>query len=104
MKVKAAYIKIGVANGYKDIDSIIKVYNEYKNNSHSYKDGGNKSTYTPSDNIKNQISNWEGAAMHGKTIDPLSGKLVNKNRSFELETEAFIKALPSSIRDKVLSN
>jgi len=30
MKEKAAYIRMGVANGYKDIDSIREVYNEFR--------------------------------------------------------------------------
>ena len=42
--------------------------------------------------------------MHRDTIDPLSGKLVKKNRSFEEEANAFINALPEGIRDRVLSN
>lgn len=37
MKEKAAYIRVGVANGYKDIDSIRGMYNEFKK-------GGKKET------------------------------------------------------------
>ena len=42
MKEKAAYIRMGVANGYKDIDSIKEVYNEFKCGGNLYKEGGPK--------------------------------------------------------------
>ena len=32
MKEKAAFIRLGVANGYKNIDSIRQVFAEYQNN------------------------------------------------------------------------
>lgn len=98
MKERAAYIRMGVANGYKDIDSIRQVYNEFRN-------GGNKKyNYTPSDYIKNRISTWEGTAMDRDTIDPLTGKVAKKNASFDTVSRYFINAIPEDIREQVLSN
>ena len=66
--------------------------------SNTFKGGG----YKPSDSVKKRISTWEGTAMTG-AIDPLSGKW-GKNRSFEAEAASFYDALPSNIREHVLSN
>jgi len=63
-----------------------------------------KLQFVPSASIKRRISNWEGAAMSGPTIDPLSGKVVGTNKSFEAEADSFVKALPADIRNFVLSN
>lgn len=63
-----------------------------------------KPQFVPSASIKRRISNWEGTAMHGPTIDPLSGKVVGANKSFEAEADSFIRALPTDIRSLVLSN
>ena len=46
MKEKAAYIRMGVANGYKDIDSIKEVYNEFKCGGYLYGKGGKKQNDT----------------------------------------------------------
>ena len=47
MKEKAAYIRMGVANGYKDIDSIRQVYNEFQKGGYLYGGGGTKKSNTP---------------------------------------------------------
>lgn len=60
--------------------------------------------YKPSETIKKRISRWEGAAMVRDTIDPLSGKIAKKNASFDTVTKGFVSALPSDIRESVLSN
>lgn len=60
--------------------------------------------WSPSENIKRQISVWEGDAMHKSTIDPLTGKMVSKNVSFEDVAKDFIQSIPVDIRDQVLSN
>ena len=60
--------------------------------------------YKPSEEIKKRISRWEGAAMVRDTIDPLSGKIAKKNASFDTVTKGFVSALPSDIRESVLSN
>jgi GH24 family phage-related lysozyme (muramidase) len=38
------------------------------------------------------------------TVDPLSGKLVKRNNSFENEAAAFVNAIPPALRRTVLSN
>ena len=63
---------------------------------------GNK--YTPSSQVRKRISDWEGAAMHGSTIDPLSKKKVAKNNSINNEASLFASKIPEEIREKVLSN
>lgn len=63
-----------------------------------------KPQFTPSASIKRRISEWEGAAMSGATIDPLSKKTVGANRSFEAEADSFARSLPADIRNLVLSN
>ena len=65
---------------------------------------GLQNSYVPSSEIKKRISKYEGAAMYMETIDPLSGKRVAKNASFDTEAKGFTNALPKHIRDKVLSN
>lgn len=60
--------------------------------------------YEPSAEIMNRIAGYEGASMSGSTKDPLSGQWVRKNNSFEKEARGFTNALPSSIREQVLSN
>lgn len=74
----------------------------YENGLPKYKNG--KKGYTSSQRIRSQISKWEGAAMNRVTIDPLSGKSVGPNRSFDEVDRAFYGALPQDIRDAVLSN
>lgn len=74
----------------------------YENGLPKYKNG--KKGYTSSQRIRSQISKWEGAAMNRVTIDPLSGKPVGPNRSFDEVDRAFYGALPQDIRDAVLSN
>lgn len=54
--------------------------------------------------MQDRIAGWEGDSMTKETVDPLSGKRVRKNNSFESEARGFVNALPESIRDKVLSN
>lgn len=64
----------------------------------------NKRHYEPSDSIKRSISKWEGIAMDGPSIDPLSGKLVKQNNSFEEEARLFESKIPEELRDTILSN
>ena len=63
-----------------------------------------KKGYRSSQNIRKKISRWEGAAMNNVTIDPLSGKQVGPNRSFDEVDRAFYAALPVDVREAVLSN
>ena len=63
-----------------------------------------KKSFIPSDSIKRSISTWEGIAMDGPSIDPLSKKLVKRNNSFEREAELFYNAIPENLRDTILSN
>lgn len=61
-------------------------------------------TFIPSDSIKKEITKWEGKAMTQSTIDPLSGKTVQKNNSFEKEAKLFHDAIPENLRDTILNN
>jgi len=47
MREKAQYIRMGVSRGYKDIDSIKNVYNEFRNGGYLYERGGTKESNTP---------------------------------------------------------
>ena len=113
MAEKAEMIGVAVRNGITNLNDIRDRYNEFaeggskeevvEDNTDSqyiniYEGGG----YTSSDSIRKRIAKHEGAAMTGAK-DPLSGKFL-KNRSFEDEDRSFYRALPESIRDKVLAN
>ena len=63
-----------------------------------------KRRYEPSDSIKKSISTWEGIAMDGPSIDPLSGKLVKQNNSFEEEARLFESKIPKELQDTILNN
>ena len=105
MKDKAAFIRQAVAAGYKNIDDIRQLYKE-QNNVNLFEGGGNKERhrFTPSKAVRDRISKWEGNAMVKDTVDPLSGKLVKRNNSFENEAAAFVNAIPPALRRTVLSN
>ena len=88
---KSEMMKVAIRNGITDLSTIRQKYNEFA-------DGG----YMPSEQAKQRIARWEGAAMTG-AIDPLSGKWA-KNNSFESEARGFTAALPDNIREQVLNN
>lgn len=54
--------------------------------------------------MRDRIASWEGDSMTKETVDPLSGRKVKKNNSFESEARGFVAALPESIRERVLGN
>lgn len=61
-------------------------------------------TFILSDSIKKEIARWEGKAMTQSTTDPLSGKVVQKNNSFEKEAKLFYDAIPENLQDTILNN
>lgn len=54
--------------------------------------------------MRERIAGWEGAAMTQSTVDPLSGKMVGKNKSFDEVSKYFINAMPAGVREQVLAN
>lgn len=60
--------------------------------------------YKPSERIRDRISRYEGVAMTRSYRDPLSGRVVGSNASFESEAQRFSAVLPEGIREKVLAN
>lgn len=58
----------------------------------------------PSQGMRKRIAGWEGKAMTQSTVDPMSGKVVGKNRSFEEVSRYFINAMPAGVREQVLAN
>lgn len=110
MQEKSEMMKVAVRNGITDLKTIREKYNEFAeggnlpendlSETNQFGGGG----YVPSRAIRQRIANWEGAAMDRDTIDPLSGKMAKKNRSFEEVATGFVNAIPKDIRGQVLSN
>lgn len=77
LEEKAEMMKVAIANGITTLPEIRESYNTFA-----------KGGYKPSDSIKKQIANWEGASM--KT-----------NRSFEAEAKDFNNVIPSEVRSRL---
>lgn len=99
IRERQAYIRTAVRNGYTSLPQIKQAYKMFAEGGNLY--GG---WSMPSQQMQNQIAEWEGPSMTQSTIDPLSGKRVGRNNSFESEAKGFINALPMGIREQVLAN
>lgn len=110
MQKKSEMMKVAVRNGITDLKTIREKYNEFAEGRNLSEDNLSETNqfggggYVPSRAIRQRIANWEGAAMDRDTIDPLSGKVVKKNRSFEEVATGFVNAIPKDIRGQVLGN
>lgn len=104
---KSAYIGAAVRQGMRSLPEIREAYNEFASGGNLYRKGGKMPEYKwngPSREWRQKIDTWEGAAQHRATIDPLSGKLVSKNKGYDEVTRAFISAIPDDLKDFVLNN
>lgn len=87
LQQKAEIMRMSVANGVTDINTIRDLYDGQVE--HEFKGGGYKSSPA----IRKRISNWEGSSMYA--LAPDTGKV---NRPFSAEERDFWNAIPNDIK------
>lgn len=70
----------------------------------AYGDGKVSRKWTPNQQTRRSISRYEGDAMVKDTIDPLTGKMVKKNASFESVADSFVSTFSPETWEKVKGN